>query len=222
MTFAEADREIRSRFTEALSLINYLRHITPTPPTPTDDLQKSLRGLTLVSIYAAFELAINVIVSAAIESSSRQNIRNIDYIPSMHTILHYSKLKAINDCGGPRLIELSCNLFNSSLSEDIVTGLENPIADKLQNVDGQTIVWVANLFGFNSYNIPRINLGRLGTLRERRNAIAHGRESAGKVGERYDIDELDAVYTAANSETARFLMELESQCLLQGFVRATA
>lgn len=222
MSFQGCEAEIRGRFAESLNFLNHLRLIAPPMLTPVDDLQKSMRALFLVSVYAAFERGVNAVVEAALDSVSEHDARSIDYIPSMQAIVHFAKVKSLHQGSSRKLIDASKALFEASMSLNPVQIIENPLADKLQNVDAGTLIWVAKLFGINELPCNTANVGRLGTLRERRNAVAHGRESASRVGERYTLDELANVYDAADSEIARFLLNMREQCSLQRYVRRVA
>ena len=51
MSLEAAADEVRERFSEASMVINHLRAIAPGDLQPIDDLQRTLRGLCLVSIY---------------------------------------------------------------------------------------------------------------------------------------------------------------------------
>jgi len=220
--FADAEAEIRSRFAEAAAIINHLRSIAPPVPSPVDDMQKSLRALCLVSIYAAFERGVNAVVEAALGELTQQGIRSVDYIPSMHSVVHYSRLQSVKDSGSNRMMDVSCALFEASFSENVVEIVDNPFAEKLQNVDGGTLVWISQIFGFTGFAVAQPNHGRLGTLRERRNAVAHGREAGSRVGERYNVDELGRVYEAADQELTRFLLTMQEHCDNRRYVRNVA
>jgi hypothetical protein len=220
--FADAEGEIRSRFAEAAAIINHLRSIAPPVPSPVDDMQKSLRALCLVSIYAAFERGVNAVVEAALGELTQQGIRSVDYIPSMHSVVHYSRLQSIKDSGPNRMMDVSCALFEASFSENVIEIVDNPFAEKLQNVDGGTLVWLSQIFGIMGFAVAQPNHGRLGTLRERRNAVAHGREAGSRVGERYNVDELGRVYEAADQELTRFLLTMQEHCDNRRYVRNVA
>lgn len=222
MSFIDAEGEIRGRFAESLLLTNHLRLIAPTEFVPLDDLQKSMRGLLLVSIYAAFERSVNAVVEAAIQEVSNVAPPSIDCISTMHVMTHYSKIQSIRDSGAGKLIDNSIALFAASLGRERVSIQNNPIADRLQNVDGSTLQWVANLFGVENFEIELSTLARLRTLRERRNAVAHGREAASKVGERYSLNELANTYDAADREATHFLIALRQQCLSKQYMRKVA
>ncbi len=222
MSFESCEDEIRNRFSESLILLNHLRQIAPPNLMPVDDLQKSMRGLYLVSVYAAFERSTNAIVETALEEISNHGAPSAQIIPSMQGIVHWAKLQSLHEGATRRLFDASAILFEASFSSSPIQILDNPLAEKLKNVDGLTLIWLAKLFGAPDLACDRANTGRLGTLRERRNAVAHGRESASKVGERYTLDELANIYGAADSEITRFRLVVQDQCNRRGYIRRAA
>jgi len=220
MNFANAEEEIRERLTEAAALLNHLRAIAPSAMTPLDDLQKAQRGLWLVSVYAAFERGANAIVEAALEEISRQGPKSIDSVAPLHAVFHFPRVQSVKDCAYSNVFESSIAMFQNSLSDAPMKVTDNPLAKYLQNVDGGTLEWVCSLFGALPYSVTGANRGRLNTLRERRNAVAHGRESASKVGEPYRLDEMQNVYDAADSELFRFKLHMEAYCNGKLYIRA--
>lgn len=222
MSFADAEADMRERLTEALALLNHLRSIAPKDLTPLDDLQKAQRGLWLVSLYAAFERGANAVVEAALLEVSSHGTKSIECTPAIHSILHFPRIQSVKDCGHSKIMDSSIKLFDASLGNDPVFVTDNPLADYLTNVDGSTLTWVCTLFGTSIYLVEGANRGRLSTLRERRNAVAHGREAASKVGERYDLEEMTKLYEAVDAELTRFRMHMEDYCVGRHYVRRVA
>lgn len=222
MSLDLAADEVRERFSEASTVLNHLRAIAPNGLQPVDEIQKSLRGLCLVAIYAAVERSANAIVEVAFEEITRHQSPVASYIPSMHGLLHYAKLKSLRDCGSERIFDKSTDLFDAAFQTHAGSFAENPLATRMQNVDGGTLEWLASLFGVSGYACAPANKGRLGNLRERRNAVAHGREAASSVGGRFTIDELAKVYDAADAEIARFLIAVRAICDQRLYTRQAA
>ncbi|WP_426044012.1 hypothetical protein [Caulobacter sp. DWR3-1-2] len=220
MTFASAEEEARERLTESATLLAHLRAIAPMGRTPLDDLQKAQRGLWLVSLYAAFERGVNAVVEAALQEISSHGPKSIESAPSLHAVFHFSKVQSVKDCSYSSVFESSIAMFQASLSDAPLVMGDNHLAKYLQNVDGGTLEWVCTLFGATPYAVVGANRGRLATLRERRNAVAHGREAASQVGERYDLTEMQRVYDAADAELLRFKLHMEDYCTGRRYVRA--
>lgn len=219
MSFENAQIEIRDRFAEANSLLLFLRENGPEPLQPTSDNIKSLKGLWIVSIYSAVERAVNATIEAALEVISSHNNRSIDCIASIHSIFHFSEVKSINECGKGKIFDKSASLFQASHSESVLRITDNPLAESLQNVDAKTMLWIINLFGASDLTITPASIGRVNALRERRNAVAHGRESASEVGERYSFEELTNIYNAADEAVTAFYLNLREHCINQRYLK---
>lgn len=222
MSFSAAKTEVRARFSEARLLLENLRRSSPPAFTPVDETQKALRGLWLVSLYAAVERSANAVVEAAIADISSKSIKSSDSKFNLHGIFHYNKVQAVHSCGRNSLFDKSADLFEVAFSDATLSATDNPLAESLQNVDAKTLSWILKLFGAPEMTPDVASIGRTNTLRERRNAVAHGRESASKVGERYTITELDNLYNAADEVVAAFVLSIEGHCATNGYLRQTA
>lgn len=220
MTFASAQVEMRERFTEALAILNHIRQQAPEGFVPLDSVQKSMRGLWLVALYGAFERSANAVVEAAITEVASHGSRSVDCMPPIQSIIHYSKIQAVNDCRQHSIFDKSVNLFQAAFSSAPLAAFDNPLVERMQNVNGSTLSWVAGLFGLDSFTIAPADNGRLNNLRERRNAVAHGREAASEVGQRYTLDEMNNLYVAADSVSTAFLFCLSEHCTRRLYLRA--
>ena len=221
MSFENAQIEVRDRFSEANSLLAFLRANGPAPLQPTSENIKSLKGLWLVSIYSAVERSVNSVMEAALEVISNHNNKSIDCIPSLHSIFHFSGIKSIRECARNKIFDKSTFLFEATHSDTVMKVIDNPLAESLQNVDATTISWILGLFGAPNISVSASSIGRVNALRERRNAVAHGRESASEVGERYTIQELENIYNASDEIITAFFLNLSDYCTNQYYLKNT-
>ncbi len=219
MSFVNAERETRERFSETRSLLGELRRDAPPPLQPMTQIQKAQRGLWLVSLYAAIERSVNVCVDAALNEISAERVKSADAISSIHSIFHFPKVQSLHACGRNSIFDKTVTLLEASSSDDILATTENPLAPSLQNVDGKTMLWVLQLFGAPAMSPSPAALARTNTLRERRNAVAHGRESSADVGERYTITELENMYNAGDEVITAFASALKDHCASKSYLR---
>ncbi|WP_146000795.1 HEPN domain-containing protein [Chimaeribacter arupi] len=220
MSFENAEIEIRDRFSEANSLLVFLRENGPAPLQPTSNNIKSLKGLWLVSMYSAVERSVNTIIESALEVISNHRNKSIDCIAPLHSVFQFNKIKSINECGKNKIFDKSIPLFEAMLSDEAMKVTDNPLAESLQNVDANTISWTLGLFGAPNLTASPASIGRVNVLRERRNAVAHGRESASEVGERYTIEELYYIYNACDEVITSFLLSLKVYCINQYYLKS--
>jgi len=220
MSFSDAEVECRERLTESLGLLNYLRISSPDDLSPLDDIQKASRGLWLVSLYAALERSVNAIVDAGIREISSHGTEHGRCVPPIHSILQFSYIQSVKDCKYEKALDQAVRLFESSMGTEVVFLADNPLSNYLKNVDGSTISWICSLFGTDPYIFSASTVGKLKNLRERRNAVAHGRESASQVGQRFNIEDLAALYSLVDEEVVRFRLHLADYCSNRKYIRA--
>lgn len=218
--FDQAQIEIQARFSEANNMLNYIRSIEPKNFKPLNEIQKTLRGLWLVSLYGAVERSTNLLIEAALGEIASHKPRSIDCIPPLHSILHYSKIQSVKDCGRNRIFDASIELFNSSFDDSEIENITNPLSESLQNVGGNTIIWLNSIFSAPSLNIDQNAIQRLNSLRERRNAISHGRESASEAGQHYTLSEMANLYNVADTTITNFGLNLKEYCELRAYNRS--
>lgn len=212
MSFADALAETRERFSEALQLLNLLDASEQDRKGPASITDKALKGLALVSIYAAVERSINFAVEQALFEISSHGTPSSDCNDVVLTIFHYSKIQALKDCGGEQILPKAANLIFHARSGVPLSTNVNPFSYYLQNVGANTIVDIAARFGVVGYSISPASSTRLDNLRERRNAISHGREAASAAGERFTMRELRSLFVIADTEVTRFVDALKVYC----------
>lgn len=222
MIFDEAKSESRQRFAETLAVLNFVTSIAQPGAIAASDVDRAIRGLWLVSLYGAFERSINATVEAAIYEISSHNTPSMECLSPIHSIFHFSRVKSVKDCGYKNVFDKSSEMFNAAFGGQPLELTENPLADMLQNVDSDTIQQINKYFGASSYLIDKQNSGRLNILKERRNAISHGRELASSIGGRYSHSELRKIYEIADFESTRFFLHLQEFCESKKYIKTVA
>ena len=210
MSFADAQLEVRGRFTEVLQVINRLDPGASQSLSPSTDPDKALRGLLLVAIYSAMERGVNAYVEEALAIVTSHSSRVKDCIPEVQALFHYPRIQSIRDCSDHNSFPRSIELF-TSLSEDLEFSVaNNPLSVRLQNVDGSTMEQCCQFLGVPEFGIGVMQRGRLNNLRERRNAVSHGRESSVQVGGRFSYREIRTIHSIADTEVEKFGLALKS------------
>lgn len=222
MSFADAQLEVRGRFTEALQVINRLNPGTPPNLIPSTDPDKSLRGLLLVAIYSAMERGVNAYVEEALAVATSHASVVKDCIPEVQAIFHYPRIQSLRDCSYDNSFSKSIELF-SMLKQDLEFSVaSNPFSARLQNVDGSTMEQCCKLLGVPNFSIGVMEKGRLNNLRERRNSVSHGRESSVQVGGRFSYGEIRTMHSIADTEVEKFGSALKAFFEQKGYERGSA
>lgn len=222
MSFADAQLEVRGRFTEALQVINWLDPGAPPNLIPSTDPDKALRGLLLVAIYSAVERGVNAYVEEALAVATSHASLVKDCIPEVQAIFHYPRIQSLRDCSDDSSLSKSIELF-SMLTQDLEFSVaSNPFSMRLQNVDGSTMEQCCQLLGVPNFSIGVMERGRLNNLRERRNAVSHGRESSVQVGGRFSYHEIRTMHSIADTEVNKFGSALKAFFEKKGYELSSA
>jgi len=157
------------------------------------DVVRALKGLAFVQLYAIYEYAVVQSVIAANRTVSSHKIAHSALRHSLLPLALDSECKSLADCGPSREWDVRRGLMAGSRASDPAA-----ITDTLFPSDGShfrrrqlNTIW--ELFGLDSSIVPEPRLlGRIDELVEKRNSVAHGRESAESVGARFSLSDLEA------------------------------
>jgi hypothetical protein len=191
MSFITIRNKARNRFGETQVYLNYLTSLEPSDLTCPISLElKIMKGLFQVHLYAALEKTINELIETTLLYIGSNSIQNNHFSIPFNTISLIDRLKSFRDCGHKNFLEKSMEIFSEMTSTKIASINETIFANYLQNVWTSTIEEVMKSFGITGFEIdPRVR-ATINELVEKRNAVAHGRESATAVGERFRTDML--------------------------------
>jgi hypothetical protein len=146
---------------------------------------KILRGLFYVHLYSALEKVINETVEQVILIVKSENIKNKHYENSFNVISLNSKMQGFKTCSSKNYFSKSAEVFESLDSNDNFDLNNTLFSENLQNVWSKTIHEIIRCFGAPPIVIePRIKL-TIDEVVDKRNAVAHGRETPIAVGERH-------------------------------------
>jgi len=191
MSFINIRTKARGRFSEVLTYLNYITSIEPEnirDPAPLE--VKIMRGLFQVHLYSALEKTINELIENTLFYINSNNIKSLHYAHTFKSIALLNKLKSFRDCKYDNFFNKAIEIFSEMESQNILLISKTAFSSNLQNVWTKTIIEIINVFGIKGFTIDPITRTIIDELVERRNAVAHGRESASVVGERFRTDVL--------------------------------
>jgi len=210
--FDALEANIREQFVDCQRTLIYLRGLPKADEHPAPLEVRGLRGLWLVNLYGVMEKSVNLISDEIIDCIINDAVASSSLKPSLHGVFHFSKIQALKNCGYGTIIERSMELLRASHSVESVVLSRNPLPDKLQNVDADSIYLLCDLFSLEGHEIEIGRRGRLNNLKERRNAVAHGRETPHAVGGRFNSQGLQDLFTLTNEEVFRFMESCKIYC----------
>lgn len=189
MPFSTIRAKVRERFSEVLFNLAHIESSEPRNPTEaTLPFVKIQRGLYYVHLYSVLERTVNEVVEHAILSIKSNNIRNKHFEAVLNVISLNPKMQAFKSCGYKDYIKKSIAVFTCIDSDDCYELHNTIFSQNLQNIWFKTIQELLAAFGIAPLVIdPRIRY-TVDEIAEKRNAVAHGRETPLVVGETHRAD----------------------------------
>lgn len=206
MSFTNVKSLTSTRFSEVQLFLNYIKSQEPGNPTdPTPIEVKIMRGLFYVHLYSTLEKSINEVVQKTLLLINAQNVKNNHFTLAFNTISVLDKLKSLKDCSHKNFVDKSVQLFDEVGSRNIRTINETAFSNNLQNVWMNTIEEILSAFGIKNIEIQARQKATIDEIVDKRNAVAHGRESASYVGERHRTDILRTKLDIAQNFTIQII-----------------
>jgi hypothetical protein len=206
MSFVSVRDLATSRFNEIQVFLNFITSQEPNShldPIPAEVL--IMRGLFYVHLYSALEKSVNEAVQKTLVLVNSDSVKNIHYTLAFNTISVNDKLKSLKDCSHKRFVQKSVQLFEEVGSRRVGTINETTFSNSLQNVWIATIEEMFSAFGIKDFPIEQREKTTINEIVDKRNAVAHGRESASFVGERHRASILRSKFQITQDFTMRLI-----------------
>ncbi len=200
MSYRHIKDNSRSWFNEVQVFLNFITQQEPKDPTHvTPSEVKIMRGLFYVHLYSALEKTINKAVEHTLLSINSANVKNKHYTLAFNAISVLAELKSLKDCGYKNFTKKSIDLFTAVNSTEIKSINETTFSNNLQNIWFSTVNEIRCAFGMSTLNIDARMRTTVDEVVEKRNAVAHGRETASVIGERQKTEVLREKLTLIQS-----------------------
>lgn len=176
------------KFYETTVYLNFI--VQNEPPTSTPIVAHSLetkimRGLFYVHLYATLENSLNELFKYLLLSINAKNIIKSHFSHFFAPIFLNNELKSFKDVNKDKFLTKANIIFSELNSKANITINESFFASDLQNAWPNTIKTIMHSLGMATYEISPNNITLINEIVDKRNAVAHGRESAVTVGERF-------------------------------------
>lgn len=179
---------------------------------------KILRGLFYVHLYSALEKAVNETIEQTILLVKNESVKNKHYENSFNVISLNSKMQGFKQCSYKNYFSKSAEVFESLVSEDSFDLNNTLFSENLQNIWYKTLQETVRSFGANQISIdPRVRL-TIDEVVEKRNAVAHGRETPVSVGERHRADILRTKTQEIQLVVEQFISTFEEYMLNKKYI----
>ena len=190
MSFDTARRIGADRLNEVLVFLNHIQTLEPSGGfTPAIEV-KVMKGLFMVQLYGALEKTLSEAVQVLLREISSLKPVNVDVALPFNVVSMSTKWKSVKDAGYKDVFPRMSDFFRSIESGQFHGIEESLFADYLQNIWAKTIEDIVGALGMTNYVLSTSDRALLNELVDKRNAVAHGRESAAVIGERYQCADL--------------------------------
>jgi hypothetical protein len=212
--------EVSVRFSEVLQVLEHIKSVEKPPPIPDVTEAKILRGLFYVHLYSALEYTINQGVRTFLQAVAGFNAQPHHYQARFLSVALDSEFNSIRNIGEDRRWGARLKLIALQSSSDPQVINNDLFGLYLQNVWIKKLETIFECLDINDPVVPDSTYrGYVDEVVERRNAVAHGRESAADVGAARRGAELLIRYNAINATCIHFLDCLESQHIARGVIQ---
>ncbi len=188
---------------------------TETPPQL--QIQK---GMYYVHLYAALEKTINEVVEQTLTIIKERNVKNKHYTIPFNTISLNGKLQAFKIAGYKDYTNKSIEIFNSIEKEEILEISNTVLSTNLMNIWHKTIQQTLLCFGIPELRFSAQTKFTIDEIVDKRNAVAHGRDTPTKIGERYRTPILRQKTNEIENVVDLFISAFESFITNQDYLKA--
>ena len=182
------------------------------------DVAATCRGLLFIQLYGAYEYAVTTTVQAALDMIMQQSLGYGQLRRELLALVLDPKWRSAGQVGAKGLWDSRLALIEAMNDTTPIIDLDN----KLFPRDGshyrfRQLETIERVFGFKSPILPESRLiGRIHELVEKRNAIAHGRNTAREVGARFTNGDMESRVADTNTIAQHVIDSMENHCLTGG------
>lgn len=224
MTICQLAREgMNDRLSESRLLYSSIKNleVIDGTPQPMGPMSLTLRGLIYVSLYGAIEYSATQGVQAFINHLCGLNIQTKHLEQSLFTIALDSQLSSARSGSEKKKWEARRDIFSHQQSTSLCAIPDTVFGSYLHNVYPKTILEIFCCLGIAKPATQNPSeVGYFKEITEKRNAVAHGRESASEAGRNLSLNELEIRLNAVYSICSYFFDCLEEQADSLKFVKA--
>ncbi|MWJ27915.1 hypothetical protein GPM19_06800 [Halomonas sp. ZH2S] len=188
--FKTIELEILDRLNQSKELISHVSALEASGQST--DLVKIQKGFLFVSLYSSVEYTITNVVSRFLEVISQEQLKPLEFKKYLLCTVLDSKFNALLNSSKKNVWNKKKDLFDALFSTAPAQIDDSVFPTDGINISQQQIEDIWAIFHLAGDAFPsNINPWILREIKEHRNAIAHGREKAAKIGGRYTVNVLN-------------------------------
>jgi hypothetical protein len=215
-------QEIATRFSEVRAYWSHLKSIEPPPPAAAPYEFRVGKGLLVVLLYGAFEFGVSRACRQVAQAVHVVGVRRKDVANDLYSLTMDPEIKSVIGSSRTRMWESRRNLFINRDSTELAQVYDAALAKDLSNLWCASLEAVYKAFGISGSPIKDgRNRGLIDQLVDHRNAVAHGRESASRVGQSYSTADLDDAIARVESEINHVISDFDGYLSSLAFVHSS-
>lgn len=181
---SSARKSATVRINEVRVLLECIKRQEPSNPQETDTQDVLiLRGLYYVHLYAAFEYSVNQGIQSFLQVVTTFKVKTTHLDLSLFSVALDGELTSLKNIGEKNKWQRRLEVFNRQNSQDELILSDMVFGDYLQNVWFKNLQQVFNCLNISSPVVPNPRfVFFIDEIVEKRNKVAHGRESPAVVG----------------------------------------
>lgn len=212
MNLSHVTAGLTVRLNQARELLNVIRAAenTARPLTPISSFEASLRGLFYVSCYGALEWSVTTGVHSYLAAIDEEKIplSQLDWV--FNSVALDSYFNAVTDTRARKKWAARRRMFEAFADGTHCKASTASMEALLSNIWPKTIEEIFQCFGIaKPWTDVAANQGYMRELVEKRNSVAHGRQTAIEAGEGTTFTQLDKIHKATSDVALYFLATLE-------------
>jgi hypothetical protein len=222
MPLTTVRQEAANRFQEAQSFLSAIKNLEKARHQYADEINVR-KGLFLVLLYGAFEYSLSRTLT---EATILINACRVEYghmNERLYGLALDPQLASLTAPGSGRdsKWDRRAELFRKQACSDPVVLLDAAFAPELQNAWAKTIQKMFDVFGIIQPALydPRVRQ-YIEEVVDKRNAVAHGRESAARTGQAYTTGSLQNLNDQLSKQTQYIFSIFENHIYSKAFVKA--
>ncbi|MFA0412625.1 MAE_28990/MAE_18760 family HEPN-like nuclease [Vibrio renipiscarius] len=191
--FRDIDSGVLSRLRQVDSILEFLSDGTLTDEVKNSDFYRTQKGLLFVAMYASLEFSITQSVTRALEVIGQENAPANKFKSPVLCSIFDSHFKALRECGSNKVWENRHKLVLSIIGNENISNVDSSVfpSGGSMNISPKQLDSVWTFFDVEGSSLPEgVQHFFLSEVKEHRNAIAHGRETAANIGRRFNVDQL--------------------------------
>lgn len=213
---------INSRISEVREMLRIIRESESDPKDPLakDPLSATLRGLVYVPLYGTLEYCVTESVQNFVSFVTASKVPHAHLVHVFNVVALDPQLMSARNAGEKKKWETRRAIFEQ-LGANGPCDVENTVFGTfLHNIWPKTIEELFACLGINKpVTADPSEIGYLREIVEKRNAVAHGRETATKTGEGFTAADLQKRVDAIYNVCVYFLETLEEHANSLRFVQ---